>query len=189
MEKAFVDDLTTSQLLANWVALEASVQKGARSLPAGSVALVSLEGLVASPAEHMTELLCWLGQCTAGAHLGAAEVETHFETDFAADDDGPTAWKELPAAATWLSAVKPSPSRAYATMYIERLRGDAEHAAAHAIVVAQYAARVAALSGYGAPSTLTLRRRAAPRCAPRRASTHAAPRRPPRVGASLRPTV
>ena len=160
---AFVDDLTISQLVENWLAIEEAVRARAAHLPRSAVALLSLEALAARPRPTVEGLLRWMGVPGWSAGDAAAAVEERSRAPFApssaevldADAFGasepaaPAAafWEEAEAAA-WLQAVREDPNARYAAEYEAQLRADAEARAAHEAMVVAYEARVGAVSGY-----------------------------------------
>lgn len=80
---AFVDDLTISQLVENWLAIEEAVRARAAHLPRSAVALLSLEALAARPRPTVEGLLRWMGVPGWSAGDAAAAVEERSRAPFA----------------------------------------------------------------------------------------------------------
>lgn len=167
--RAFVDDMSLPERLAHWVRVEEAARASARGLPAGTVALTSLEALATSPAAVLTTLLCWLhrgggsgdgiergGRSALAAPSPPTPTPTPNGASTAAGPllqcgDVPAAaasWPPTSETAAWLREVRAEPNARYAAEYRAWLRADGSAPAVHAGLVRTFDARVGELAGY-----------------------------------------
>lgn len=161
--RAFVDDLSTRDLVVHWLAVEGAARAAVRVLPPGSVALTSLEALAAEPAKVVGRLLCWLASTPAPSNDdGDDEEEEGSASRLArecpvsgADAVAGSPWAATEAAQAWLRFVRRRPNAAYRSEYAAGIGASSEAASAHAALVEEFDERVGVVGGYGLADTGT----------------------------------
>ena len=143
--RAFVDDLTPREVIIHWLAIEDAARRAVRTLPAGTVALTSLEGLSRHPDSTVSRLLCWV---EGGGGAGDSDALA----SRCGPDQAASQWLETAAAKGWLASVRPRPNERYQSEYAAAMAPAAEEGEAarraHAALVAEFAEAVGKASGY-----------------------------------------